>query len=186
MPQSRGDIPTAGATPVIETNANQMLTVNVQCPGIVANRDETVANTANAMDTQVTNVLPTINPKWKKVFTCDLQKTFQSGVARPYFHKGGLTPPSYSNQCLFSMSITDPVSGRPYQTGNYDDADPDIRVKVKLLIDQPIAILNRAKFAVFRNEDFALPGTGQNGPNFYDSAESYCQMDLVRALDYMR
>lgn len=187
MPQSRGEVPSAAAAGEIPTtNAQQMITVNCQVPGTGANRDPLIANTAYALDTQVTNVLPSINPKWKKVLTCDLQKTFQSGVARPYFAKGGLTPATYSNQVLFSMSIVDPTTGRPYQTGNDDDPAPNIRVKVKLYVDQPINILNRAKFAVFRNEDFALPATGQNGPNFYDTAETYCQLDLSRSQDFLR
>lgn len=188
MPQSRGPIPSA-ATPTEETlatNAEQMFTVNCQVPGITQNRDQTLPNTAYALNTQVTNVLPTINPKWKRVLTCDLQKTFQSGVARPYFAKGTLTPSTYSNQVLFSMSVVNPINGKPYQTGNVDDPSPALRFKVKLWVDQPIAILNRAKLSVFYNEDFALPTTGQNGPNFYDSTEQYVQMDLLRAQDYLR
>lgn len=188
MPQSRGQIYNTGSPTGEEarTNAEQMFTVNAQVPGTVQNRDSLEPNVAFALDTQVTNCLPTINPKWKSVLKCDLQKTFQSAVAVPYYAKGGLTPASYSNQVLFSLSVVDPRNGKPYQTGNTDDPDPSLRFKVKLWVDQPINTLNSAKFATYQNEDFALPATGQNGPNFYDTSSSYAQMDLIRAQDYLR
>ena len=183
MPQCRGPI-TSGTADVFTTNAQQMYTVNAQVPGVTLSRDATLDVTALALNTQVTNCLPTINPRWKKVLSCDLQKTFESGVVRPFYAKG--TPPTYSNQCLFSMSIVDPVTGKPYQSGSTEQPDPNIRVKVKLWIDQPIGTLNRAKFGIFKNEDFALPAVGQNGPSFTNTVASYAQIDLLRAQDLLR
>lgn len=173
LPQSRTF---AGAASV--NNANSMYTVNVQVPG-TSNQFVSSSATAQAFatNTQVTNVLPMIDTKWKKVLTADMQKTFQSGVIRPVFAASGIT-----NQCLFSMSIVNPTSGLPYQEG--DDVPP-IRVKVKLTIDQPIGTINAAKLAVYRNEEFALPFTGQNGPDFVDTSLQYVQIDLRSVRDNM-
>jgi len=186
MPQSRGQIPNANpaVTDDIATNTEQMFTVNAQVPGVTLSRDAGTDVTAYAMNTQVTNCLPSINPTWKKVLACDLQKTFKSGVARPFFAKG--TPATYSNQCLFSMSIVGPTTGGAYQTGNPDEPSPGIMVKVKLWVDQPIATLNQATMGVFRNEDFALPAVGQNGPNFLLTKPDYAQIDLLRSQDLLK
>jgi hypothetical protein len=186
MPQSRGLAvqPTASTSQFAVSNDQQMFTVNAQVPGVTLSRDQTLDSIAHAMDTQVTNVLPSINPKWKKVLTCDLQRTFQSGVARPYFAIG--TPPTYSNQCLFSLSIVDPDTGKAYQTGNPDEISPSIKIKVMIYVDQPIATMNQAKFSVYRNEDFATPAVGQNLPNFVGSKENYAQIDLIAKQDMLR
>jgi hypothetical protein len=183
MPQCRGPV-TSGTSTVDTTNAEQMFTVNAQVPGVTLSRDAALDQTAYALNTQVTNCLPSINPRWKKVLTCNLQKTFESGTVRPFFAKG--TPPTYSNQCLFSMSIVDPTNGRPYQTGNTDTPAPNIRVKVRLMVDQPIATLNRAKLLVYKNEEFVLPAVGQNGPAFTTTVPSYAQIDLVRSQDLLK
>jgi hypothetical protein len=159
-----------------QDNSNAMLTVNVQTPGVGTQFGSTTQ--AFATNTQVTNVLPTINPKWKKVFTCDLQKTFQSGTIRPVFAS---TQPS--QQCLFQMSIVNPDDGTPYLVG--DDLVP-IKVKVQLLLDQPIATVQAAKLLVFKNEEFSLPFTEQNGAAYSGTTESYVQLDLQKVSDNMR
>jgi len=174
MPQSRdfGGLP---GEP--QTNARAMYTVNAQVPGVTT-QPSASAFEAYALNTQVTNVLPTINPKWKKVLSCDLQKTFQSGVARPVF--AGNFP---SQQCLFQMSIVNPTDGTPYLVG--DDEFP-IRVKVQLILDQPIGTTQAASFAVFRNEEFSLPFTPQNGASYPGASEQYVQMDLQSVRDNLR
>lgn len=167
-----------GATEASVNNARSMFTVNTQVPGTSTQFIGSSATAqAFATNTQVTNVLPMIDTKWKKVLTADLQKTFQSGVIRPVFQSSGIT-----NQCLFSMAIVDPTTGAPYQQG--DDVPP-IRVKVKLTIDQPIGTINAAKLGVYRNEEFAIPFTGQNGPDFTDTTLQYVQIDLRSVRDNM-
>lgn len=174
LPQCR----TFGAGEGAPTNANAMYTVNCQVPGTSTQFIGSGASAqAFATNTQVTNVLPMIDTKWKKVLTADLQKTFQSGVIRPVFAEVDLTA-----QCLFSMSCVESTSGRPYQNG--DDVPP-IRVKVKLTVDQPIGTLNAAQLAVYNNEDFALPFKGQNAPDFVSTATNYVQLDLQSVRDNM-
>jgi hypothetical protein len=162
------------------TNAEAMYTVNCQVPAYSALG--AFSNRAFASNIQVTNVLPTINPKWKKVMTCDLQKTFQSGVMLPVFT--GVNQ-STSDQCLFQMSIVDPTTGLPYQSGNSDDPSTGIRVKVVMSIDQPIASVSAAQFTVFRNEDFSTPFTPQNGSAYPGTSLQYAQIDLKKTLDHM-
>jgi hypothetical protein len=157
-------------------NASAMLTVNVQTPG--TGTQFATTSQAFATNTQVTNVLPTINPKWKKVFTCDLQKTFQSGTIRPVF-----AAPFPSQQCLFQMSIVEPTSGKPYLIG--DDQIP-IRVKVQLMLDQPIGTTQAARLAIFKNEEFSLPFTEQNGVPYPGMSEQYVQLDLNNVSNFMR
>jgi hypothetical protein len=161
-------------------NAGSAFTVNCQTPamGQSYNAVNPLVDVAYATNTQVTNVLPRIDTKWKKVFTCNLQKTFQSGVVRPVF-----VPAFPDNQCIFQMSIVDQISGRPYLTG---DDQPPIRVKVQLCIDQPIATVQQASLAVWRNEEFSLPYTEQNGVAFAGTADSYVQMDLASVRDNFR
>lgn len=172
LPQSR----TFGATPA--NNAQSMFTVNAQVPGTSTQFiGSTASAQAFATNTQVTNVLPMIDTKWKKVLTADLQKTFQSGVIRPVFQEANIT-----NQCLFSMAIVNPTTGAPYQNG--DDVPP-IRVKVKLTVDQPIGTINAARLGVYQNEEFATPFTGQNGADFTDTSLQYVQIDLRSVRDNM-
>lgn len=162
-------------------NADSAFTVNCQTPGMGQqfNAVNPAVDIAYATDTQVTNVLPRIDTRWKKVFTCDLQKTFQSGNIRPVF------VPSYpTNQCIFQMSIVDQTTGKPYLGGLQDN--PPIRVKVKLTLDQPIATTQNASLAVWRNEEFALPYVEQNGAPYPGAAEQYVQMDLCAVRDNMR
>lgn len=162
------------------SNAEAMFTVNCQVPAYSALG--VFANKAYASNVQVTNCLPTINPKWKKVMTCDLQKTFQSGVMLPVFT--GVNQGT-SDQCLFQMSIVDPTTGEPYQTGDSDSPSNGIRVKVVMSIDQPIASVSAAEFVVYRNEDFSTPFTPQNGPAYPGTLLRYAQIDLKKTLDHM-
>jgi hypothetical protein len=159
------------------TNASGQFTVNCQTPGVSSAN----AQAAIAMDTQVTNVLPQIDTFWKKVFSCNLQKTFQSGVARPYFD----TVVDNFAQCIFQMSIVDPTSGVNYLPGG-DTTDFSVRVKVQLHIDQPIATIQNAKLKVFRNESFITPSLSANGTPFSAPEEEYVQTNLRRKQDYLR
>jgi hypothetical protein len=161
-------------------NAQGMFTVQAQVPGVTS-RTTGGPTTALAMDTQVTNVLPQIDTFWKKVLTCDLQKTFESGVARPYFDD---TSTIKNNQCLFQMSIVDSTDGVPYLTT--DDTNLVIRVKVVLHVDQPIDTIQNAKLAVFQNESFLFPSTPQNGSAFPGTTIQYVQTDLKRVSDNLR
>jgi hypothetical protein len=159
------------------TNATGQFTVNCQCPGVSSANSQA----AIALDTQVTNVLPQIDTFWKKVFSCNLQKTFQSGVARPYFD----TVVDNFAQCIFQMSIVDPTSGVNYLPGG-DTTDFSVRVKVQLHIDQPIATIQNAKLKVFRNESFITPSLSANGTSFSAPEEEYVQTNLRRKQDYLR
>lgn len=167
-------------------NAAAMFTVQAQVPGIsMANPYTTAGGTTPALaaDTQVTNVLPQIDTFWKKVLTCDLQKTFQSGVMRPYFDTR-LADGANESMCLFQMSIVDPTTGSTYLAD--DSTNLKIRVKVVIHVDQPIATVQNAQLAVFKNETFLFPSTAQNGTPFPGLALSYVQTDLGRVLNNSR
>ena len=166
------------ATGENNTNATGQFTVNCQTPGV----SSVSSQAAIAMDTQVTNVLPQIDTFWKKVFTCDLQKTFQSAVVRPYFD----TVVDNFAQCLFQMSIVDPTTGVNYIPGSTSAPDFSIRVKVVMHIDQPIATIQNAKLRVFKNESFITPSLAANGTDFSAPEEEYVQMNLRRKQDFMR
>jgi hypothetical protein len=168
-------------------NAEGMFTVNVQAPGAALGFSRTAlgaSEPALATDTQVTNVTPQFDTKWKKVFHCNLQKTFQSGVIRPYFRSGGGAGTA-ATQCLFSMSITDSTTGKSYLQAAATE-DLQVRVKVQLTIDQPISTFQQAELSVFKNEDFTLPFFSQNGTDYAGVTPSYVQMDLKGARDSMR
>jgi len=162
------------------SNAEAMYTVNCQVPAYSALG--AFGTKAFATNVQVTNVLPTINPRWKKVLTCDLQKTFQSGVMLPVFTG---TNQTLADQCLFQLSIVDPTTGEPYQTGDIGAPDQGIRVKVVMSVDQPIASVGAASFALFKNEDFSTPFTPQNGSAYPGTSLQYAQIDLKKTLDNM-
>jgi hypothetical protein len=161
-------------------NAQAAFSVNCQTPGMGQqfNALNPLVNVAYATDTQVTNVLPRIDTRWKKVFSCNLQKTFESGAVRPVF-----VPTLPTNQCIFQMSIVNQTDGKPYLVG---DDQPPIRVKVQLTLDQPIATAQNASLAVWRNEEFALPYIEQNGVAYPGTTEQYVQMDLSSVRDNMR
>lgn len=161
-------------------NARSMITVNCQVPGTTQQSSAVslLGTGAFATNTQVTNVLPQIDTKWKKVLTADLQKTFQSGVVRPVFALSDAT-----NQCLFQMSIVNPLDGTPYMQG--EDAPP-VRVKVCLTIDQPVSTVQNAQLAVFRNEEFSTPSTEQNGAAYPGTSSHYVQMNIGGARNFFR
>jgi hypothetical protein len=187
LPQGRGFQPDPTAGIVAKSNAQQMYTVNCQVPAR-GNQQYTGGVTqtlAYASNTQVTNVLPQYDTKWKKVLTCDLQKTFKSGVMRPYFGRANPDPAvNYeSDQCLFSMSVVDPTSGLPYL--EFPESDSPLRVRVRLSLDHPIATFNRAQLTIFRNEEFGFPYLGQNDPDYSGTRDNYVQIDLAGARDYM-
>lgn len=170
--------------PPNNSNALGMYTVNCQVPS-QAQDAQTTGPEALATNTQVTNVLPQIDTFWKKVLSVDLQKTFQSGVARPFLrnHDSGRK----CAQCLFQMSITDPTTGGPYLPGS-QSPDPEfgIRVKVVLHIDQPVSVSQSAKLVVFKNEDFSKPASNILGSAWVAPADSYVQMAVTGAADHMR
>lgn len=161
-------------------NAQGMFTVQCQVPGITQ-RNLGGNSDALATDTQVTNVLPQIDTFWKKVLSCDLQKTFQSGVVRPFFDDTGT---NVILQCLFQMAIVNSTDGSTYLLA--DDTNLTIRVKVVMHVDQPIATIQNAKLRVFKNESFLLPSTAQNGTPFSDATLQYVQTDLGRVRNNFR
>jgi hypothetical protein len=167
------------------SNSGGVFTVNVQTPGCVVEpapgTTPAPAQRAFAMDTQVTNVTPQIDTFWKPVFSCDLQKTFQSGVARPFIQPFGAQARSQA-QCIFQMSIVDPDTGKPFiVTDNYT-----IKVKVQLMIDQPVSTLQSAGLVVFRNEEFTSPALEQNGTPYSPPIPNYVQMRIKSVMDNMR
>jgi hypothetical protein len=170
-------------------NAQGMFTVQAQVPGTSPTSDtqSPTGNVALATDTQVTNVLPQIDTFWKKVLHCDLQKTFQSGVVRPYFVRSSDTAlaPGAIDQCLFQMSVVNPTDGSAYLSET-DDQNLQIRVKVVLHVDQPIATVQNGKLAVFKNETFLTPAINQNGPQYPGTTEQYVQTNLERVRNNMR
>jgi len=157
-------------------NSTAMYTVNCQTPGLAnATIGQTALPKALATNTQVTNVLPMFDTRWKKVFSCNLQKTFQSAVIRPFLDA--------ERQCLFSLSIVDPVAGGPIDGTGSETVN--IRCKVVLRIDQPIAPIQTAKFALLSNNDTSTPQVAADGTVLPDIRPSYCQMDVRRIRDNM-
>lgn len=175
-----------GGNPAAATsNTEAMFTVNVQVPGVSAEpppgSTPAVSDRAFALNTQVTNCLPQIDTHWKQVFHCNLQKTFQSGVARPFIQPFGAQARSQA-QCVFQMSIVQPDNGRPY----ISDPNLTIKVKVQLIVDQPISTIQQAGIKVFRNEEFTSPALEQNGTPYAPPAPSYVQMNLQSVMDNLR
>jgi hypothetical protein len=159
-----------------QTNATGMITVNCQTPGVGVGSGTSVK--ATATDTQVTNITPQFDTVWKKVFSCNLQKTFASAVIRPFFEG--------TAQCLFSLSIVDPTTGESYLSGSEDQGNQPIRCKVVLKVDQPVTPYQQARIRVFQNEDFALPSTPQNGAAYTAPTLEYLQMRINGAKNTMR
>jgi hypothetical protein len=175
LPVKGFNLPSVAGNPN-DNNASGMYTVNFQVPG-VQTADTPATERALATDTQVTNVLPQIDTFWKKVGSVNLQKTFQSGVIRPFFQG--------DSQCLFQMSIRNPVDGTVYQQP-FDDDSLKIRVKVVMHVDNPIAPTQAGYISVFKNEDFSTPSTAQNGAAYVSPTLQYMQMDLLGASDHFR
>lgn len=174
-------IPTVTSTdPDFGSNASAMFTCNVQTPSLAGftRPAGSVGNSvALATNTQVTNVLPRIDTMWKKVFACDMQKTFQSGVIRPFYYG--------NKQCLFSMRCLDPVDGTQY-LGIGNEAFK-IRVKVVLHIDQPIMPVQRAKIYLLSNNNIGQPDTDASGnPPPATFRDEYVQMDLKKVSHHMK
>ena len=167
------------ADPDLASNASAMFTCNVQTPALAGytRPSATVGNSiALATNTQVTNVLPRIDTTWKKVFACDMQKTFKSGVIRPFYYD--------NKQCLFSMRCLDPVDGTQY-LGIGNEAFK-IRVKVVMHIDQPIMPVQTARLYLLSNNNVGTPDTDAAGnplpPAF---RQEYVQMDLKKVSHFM-
>lgn len=165
--------------PAFASNAGAMFTCNVQTPalaGFTRPAGSIAGTIALATNTQVTNILPRIDTKWKKVFSCDMQKTFKSGVIRPYFYE--------DLQCLFSMRCLDPTDGTQYLgAGNESFA---IRVKVVLHIDQPIMPVQTAAKYLLANNDVGDPSVAANGSNpTIPPRKEYVQMDLKKVSHFM-
>jgi hypothetical protein len=175
LPAKGFTLPVSAGNPN-NSNATGMFTVNFQVPG-VQTADSPATERALATNTQVTNVLPQIDTFWKKVGSVNLQKTYQSGVVRPFFQG--------DTQCLFQMSIRNPIDGTVYQQP-FDDDDLKIRVKVVLHVDNPISPTQAAFITVFKNEDFSTPSTAQNGAAYQSPTLQYVQMDLTSSVDHMR
>jgi hypothetical protein len=187
LPKKGGITDIGGGSSVANSNSEAMFTVNCQVPGVPsAVTQESGLRNAYATNVQVTNVLPQIDTRWKKVLTVDYQKTFQSGTVRPFFSRPFSQQPQDfgSEQCLFQMSIVNSTDGSPYF--NSADTDQTIRVKVQLLIDQPIEAEQQARLAVFRNEEFTLPDTDTNGAAYPGTSPQYVQMNLRSVLDNFR
>lgn len=172
LPRRGIDVNVAGIN-----NAAAMYTVNCQTPGLAnGTAGLTALPPAQATNTQVTNVLPQFDTKWKKVFACNLQKTFQSSVIRPF--TDGF------RQCLFQLSILDPTSGEPIDGQGSETVS--IRVKVVLHIDQPIAPVQQARFTTYKQNDLTTPQLNLDGVELPAIQPAYCQMDVKRVIDYMR
>jgi hypothetical protein len=174
-----------GGNPASATsNTDAVFTVNCQVPGVsfepAPGSAPSTIDRAFAMNTQVTNCLPQIDTHWKQVLSCNLQKTYKSGVARPFIQPFGAQARSQA-QCVFQMSIVDPDTGKPY----IQDDNLTIKVKVQLMIDQPIATLQQAGIKVFRNEEFTSPALEQNGAAYSPPLPSYVQMNLRSVMDHM-
>lgn len=157
------------------SNAGAMYTVNVQTPGV--SEDNAYVGSTN---TRVTNVLPQVDTRWKEVFSIDMQKTFQSGVVRPFFADGqdGITKTA---QCLFQMSIVNSVTGAPYYGDDRgeDVGLPKFRIKVEVEVDQPVAPLQTARYIVFRNDTFGAPAEAPTGTPYVPPTPEYCQMYIT-------
>jgi hypothetical protein len=173
-------IPTLTNTdPDLGSNASAMFTCNVQTPALAGYTRPSGAignSIALATNTQVTNVLPRIDTTWKKVFSCDMQKTFKSGVIRPFYYQNG--------QCLFSMRCLDPVDGTQY-LGIGNEAFK-IRVKVVMHVDQPIMPVQTASLHLLSNNDVGFPDVDASGnPPPEPFRPSYVQMDLKKVSHFM-
>jgi hypothetical protein len=163
-------------SPDYTSNASAMFTCNMQTPalsGFTRPAAEVGSSVALATNNQVTNILPQIDTFWKKVYTCDMQKTFQSGVIRPYYYG--------NRQCLFSMRMLDPTNGTDY--AGIGNELLQVRVKVVLHIDQPIMPIQRARLNILSNFNPGRPDVdGDGGAPVVVVPPEYVQMDIKRVL----
>lgn len=162
------------------TNASAMFTCNVSTPSLAGYTRPFAAvgnSVALATNNQVTNILPQIDTFWKKVYSCDMQKTFQSGVIRPYFYG--------NRQCLFSLRLLDPTDGLDY-AGIGNEA-LQVRVKVVLHLDQPILPIQKARLGIVSNFQEGNPSVnGDGGDPPTELTDEYVQMDLKSVKHTMR
>jgi hypothetical protein len=156
-------------------NADAMYTANVQTPALSTGAQLGVSVQPLAVNTQVTNILPQIDTFWKKVYECNMQKTFQSSVITPYY---------FNNlQCLFSLRLIDPPTGTAL--GGIGNSLVKVRCKVVLHIDQPIMPIQNVNKTILSNNDMGNPTLAANGTSPSASSE-YAQIDLKSRLDLMR
>lgn len=156
-------------------NAAAMYTANVQTPALSTGAQLGVSVQPLAVNTQVTNILPQIDTFWKKVYQCNMQKTFQSAVITPYY---------FNNlQCLFSLQLIDPPTGTAL--GGINNSLVKVRCKVVIHVDQPIMPIQTVSKTILSNDDLGNPTLAANGAS-PSATQEYAQIDLKRAQDSMR
>jgi len=159
----------------LDSNAAGMYTVNVQTPSLTYSSTAAPTTVPNATNTQVTNVLPQVDTMWKKVYTCDMQQTYKSGVIRPFFVK--------DQQCLFTLQCVDPVNGTAIDGVGSDTVF--IRFKLVLTIDQPIMPIQTAERALLINNNVGQPAVDLSGTGPI-AGSKYMQMDLKKVMHHFR
>jgi hypothetical protein len=176
----RRNLDQSAPSPDFTSNASAMYTVNVQTPTLAGyTRPFAAVGNAVALATnnQVTNILPQIDTFWKKVYSCDMQKTFQTGLIRPFYYG--------NRQCLFSMRLLDPTDGLDY-AGVGNEAFK-VRVKVVLHIDQPIMPIQRARINILSNFNPGTPAVnGDGGDPVTTVKDEYVQMDIKKVLHHFK
>jgi len=176
----RRNLDQSAPSPDFTSNASAMFTCNVQTPTLAGyTRPFAAVGNAVALATnnQVTNILPQIDTFWKKVYACDMQKTFQSGLIRPFYYG--------NRQCLFSMRLLDPTDGLDY--AGIGNSALQVRVKVVMHIDQPIMPIQRARLNILSNFNVGNPSVnGDGGDPVPTLKDEYVQMDIKKVLHHMR
>jgi hypothetical protein len=176
----RRNLDQTAPSPDFTSNASAMFTCNMYTPSLAGYTRPFAAvgnSLALATNNQVTNILPQIDTFWKKVYTCNMQKTFQSGVIRPYYYG--------NRQCLFSMRLLDPTDGLDY--AGIGNTALQVRVKVVMHIDQPIMPIQRALVNVLSNFDVGKPDVdGDGNPPVPTLRAEYVQMDIKKVLHNFR
>lgn len=167
-------------SPTLGKNSEEMYTCNVQVPALAGYTRPPVQigqSVALGTNIQVTNILPQIDTFWKKVFSCDMQKTFQSAVIRPYYVQ--------NNQCLFSLRLLDPTTGTDF--GGTGSENVNLKIKVVMHLDQPIMPIQTASKYILSNFDVGSPFLAQDGSSVPDDPpKEYVQMDLKSVKHCMR
>jgi hypothetical protein len=176
----RRNLDQSAPSPDFTSNASAMFTANVQTPTL-AGYTRPFAGVGNsialATNNQVTNILPQIDTFWKKIYSCDMQKTFQSGLIRPFYYG--------NRQCLFSLRLLDPTDGLDY--AGIGNQAFKVRVKVVLHIDQPIMPIQRARLGILSNFNPGTPAVnGDGGDPVTTLKDEYVQMDIKKVLHNMR
>lgn len=157
------------------SNSGAMYTANVQTPALSTGAQLGVSVLPLAVNTQVTNILPQIDTFWKRIYACNMQRTFQSSVVTPYY---------FNNlQCLFSLQLLDPPTGTAL--GGIGNSLVKVRIKVVIHVDQPIMPIQKVNKTVLSNDDIGNPTLSASGGSPSATAE-YAQIDLRRTLDKQR